>query len=41
MKYLIENWEKEKFCFWQVFPKEMINKLENPITFKKTFQEVS
>ncbi len=30
-KFLIENWEKEKFCFWQVIPKEMINKFEQPV----------
>ena len=30
-KNLIDNWEKEKFLFWQVIPKEMINKFEQPI----------
>ena len=30
-KFLIENWEKEKYCFWQVVPKEMINKFEKPV----------
>ena len=28
-KYLIENWENEKSCFWQVIPKEMINKFDS------------
>ena len=30
-KYLIDNWQKEKSCFWQVIPKEMINKFEKPV----------
>ena len=29
--YLIDNWEKEKNCFWQIIPKEMINKFEHPV----------
>ena len=28
-KYLCDNWKTEKYCFWQIIPKEMINKLEN------------
>ena len=30
-KYLIENWENEKSCFWQVIPKEMVNKFDQPV----------
>ena len=30
-KNLIDNWKKEKFLFWQVVPKEMINKFSKPI----------
>ncbi len=35
-KNLIENWEKEKFLFWQIVPKEMINKFENPVLLETT-----
>jgi len=35
-KKLIDNWEKEKFLFWQVIPKEMINKFENPVLIEET-----
>jgi glutamate synthase (NADPH/NADH) large chain len=30
-KNLIDNWEKEKFLFWQVIPKEIVNKFKNPV----------
>ena len=30
-KNLIENWHTEKLCFWQVIPKEMVNKFEQPV----------
>ncbi len=30
-KELLNTWEKEKLCFWQVIPKEMINKFEKPV----------
>ena len=30
-KYLIDNWDSEKLCFWQIIPKEMINKYEHPV----------
>ena len=39
-KGLISNFEDELKNFVQVCPKEMLNKLENPITFKKTIKEV-
>ena len=28
---ILESWEKEKFCFWQIIPKEMIDKFEHPV----------
>ena len=34
-KNLIDNWEKEKFLFWQIAPKEMINKFKNPVLISK------
>jgi glutamate synthase (NADPH/NADH) large chain len=41
-KKIIANFEEEIKYFIQVCPKEMINKLENPITLKsKTIKEVS
>ncbi len=30
-KSIIDNWEKEKFLFWQVIPKEMVNKFDQPV----------
>ena len=30
-KNLIDNWDKEKFLFWQVVPKEMLNKFEQAV----------
>ena len=30
-KNLIDNWEKEKFLFWQIIPKGMINKFEHSV----------
>jgi len=38
---IIENFDKEILNFVQVCPKEMINKLENPISLKPTIKEVS
>ena len=35
-KKIIENFEKEIINFYQVCPKEMLDKLENPITNKKS-----
>ena len=40
-KDIIKNFEDEIKNFVQVCPKEMINKLENPITFKTKTKEVS
>tara|TARA_Y100000590_G_scaffold439831_1_gene564377 strand:- start:239 stop:2554 length:2316 start_codon:yes stop_codon:yes gene_type:complete len=30
-KNIINNWEKEKYLFWQIIPKEMINKFEHSV----------
>ena len=30
-KNLIDNWNKEKYLFWQVIPKEMIKKFDKPV----------
>ena len=38
---IFENFEVEIKNFVQVCPKEMINKLKNPITFKSKIKEVS
>ena len=40
-KKIIDNFEEEKKNFVQVCPKEMINKLENPITLKIKIKAVS
>ena len=40
-KYIIDNFDEEIKKFVQVCPKEMIDKIENPITFKSKEMEVS
>ncbi len=40
-KKIIENFDKEIKNFVQVCPKEMLNKIENPITFKSGIKNVS
>ena len=40
-KYIIDNFDKEIKKFVQVCPKEMIDKIENPITLKSKEKEVS
>ena len=40
-KYIIKNFKDEIKNFVQVCPKEMINKIENPITLKPKVKEVS
>jgi len=40
-KNIINNFENEINNFFQVCPKEMINKLDNPITIKPIVKEVS
>ena len=33
-KYILDNFDIEKNDFYQVCPKEMLNKLKNPISLK-------
>jgi len=40
-KKIIDNFDEEVKNFIQVCPKEMLNKLEYPITFKSKIQKVS
>ena len=40
-KKIIENFDNEIFNFIQVCPKEMIDKLENPVSLKPIIKEVS
>ena len=40
-KNIIDNFENEVKNFIQVCPKEMINKIDNPITLKSVVKEVS
>ena len=40
-KKIIENFDKEIYNFIQVCPKEMIDKLKNPISLKPVIKEVS
>ena len=40
-KKIIENFDKEISNFIQVCPKEMIDKLKNPISLKSIIKEVS
>jgi glutamate synthase (NADPH/NADH) large chain len=40
-KKIVENFDKEIFNFIQVCPKEMIDKLKNPISSKPIIKEVS
>ena len=40
-KKIIDNFDNEVVNFVQVCPREMINKLKNPITFKSIVKEVS
>ena len=40
-KKIIDNFEKEVGNFVQVCPKEMLDKLKNPITLKSTIKSVS
>ena len=40
-KIIIDNFDKEILNFIQVCPKEMLNKIENPITLKSKIREVS
>jgi len=40
-KKIIENFEEEIKNFVQICPREMVNKLKNPITLKQSIKEVS
>ena len=40
-KQIIENFDEEINNFVQVCPKEMVNKLKNPISLKSNIKEVS
>jgi glutamate synthase (NADPH/NADH) large chain len=40
-KNLIDKFDEEILNFIQVCPKEMLNKLKNPITLKKIIKQVS
>ena len=40
-KKIIDNFEQEIFNFLQVCPKEMLDKLEHPITKKTNIEKVS
>ena len=40
-KKIIKNFSEEVKNFVQVCPKEMLNKLQNPITFKSKIKQVS
>ena len=35
-KKILDNWETEKYCFWQIIPKEMINLLKNPAVIENS-----
>ena len=39
-KKIIENFDKELINFIQVCPKEMLNKIKNPISLKKEVKKV-
>jgi glutamate synthase (NADPH/NADH) large chain len=28
---ILDNWDKEKFLFWQIIPNEMIHKFDQPV----------
>ena len=32
---ILKNWENQKYLFWQVVPKEMVEKFKQPVLFKK------
>ena len=41
IKKIIKNFDEEILKFVQICPKEMINKLKNPISLKLKIKEVS
>ena len=30
-QYILDNWDKEKFLFWQIIPNEMLHKFDQPV----------
>ena len=35
-KNILDNWDRDKYLFWQIIPKEMVNKFEEPVLVEKT-----
>ena len=35
-KAILDNWDRDKYLFWQIIPKEMINKFEEPVLVETT-----
>ena len=35
-KDILDNWERDKYLFWQIIPKEMVNKFEEPVLVETT-----
>ena len=32
---ILNSWEMEKLYFWQIVPKDMVNKFEKPVLIKE------
>ena len=35
-KEVLDNWDRNKYLFWQIIPKEMVNKFEQPVLVETT-----
>ena len=35
-KDILDNWDRDKYLFWQIIPKEMVNKFEEPVLVETT-----
>ena len=35
-KDILDNWDRDKYLFWQIIPKEMVNKFEEPVLVERT-----
>ena len=35
-KEILDNWDRNKYLFWQIIPKEMVNKFEEPVLVETT-----
>ena len=35
-KEILDNWDRNKYLFWQIIPKEMVNKYEEPVLVETT-----